>query len=96
MLWLLANKISGVFRRSWFSCMSVFMGGLDVTVPKTCSYSQGLVIAGLADLTRPAEKLSTSQSAVLTATGTVQMARFGAEPGGCVLFVMLCAESGCG
>lgn len=31
----------------------------------------GLVIAGLADMTRPAEKLSTSQSAVLTATGLV-------------------------
>lgn len=30
---------------------------------------QGLVFAGLADMTRPAEKLSTSQSAVLTATG---------------------------
>lgn len=30
---------------------------------------QGLVVAGLADMTRPAEKLSTSQSAVLTATG---------------------------
>lgn len=30
---------------------------------------QGLVMAGLADLTRPADKLSTSQSAVLTATG---------------------------
>lgn len=26
-------------------------------------------MAGLADMTRPAEKLSTSQSAVLTATG---------------------------
>ncbi|MGH0126755.1 UNVERIFIED_CONTAM: hypothetical protein FKN15_040409 [Acipenser sinensis] len=31
----------------------------------------GLVIAGLADMTRPAEKLSTSQSAVLTATGLI-------------------------
>ncbi|XP_043928296.1 mitochondrial pyruvate carrier 2-like [Protopterus annectens] len=31
----------------------------------------GLVIAGLADMTRPAEKLSTAQSAVLTATGVV-------------------------
>lgn len=31
----------------------------------------GLVIAGLADLTRPAEKLSTAQSAVLTATGVI-------------------------
>lgn len=31
--------------------------------------SQGLVMAGLADMTRPAEKLSTSQSGVLTATG---------------------------
>lgn len=34
-----------------------------------CSPLQGLVVAGLADMTRPAEKLSTSQSAVLTATG---------------------------
>ncbi|XP_041437924.1 mitochondrial pyruvate carrier 2-like isoform X2 [Xenopus laevis] len=31
----------------------------------------GLVIAGLADMTRPAEKLSTGQSAVLTATGLI-------------------------
>ncbi|XP_048855166.1 mitochondrial pyruvate carrier 2b [Brienomyrus brachyistius] len=31
----------------------------------------GLVMAGLADMTRPAEKLSTSQSAVLTATGFI-------------------------
>ncbi|XP_034779216.1 mitochondrial pyruvate carrier 2-like [Acipenser ruthenus] len=31
----------------------------------------GLVFAGLADMTRPAEKLSTSQSAVLTATGLI-------------------------
>ena len=30
---------------------------------------QGLVVAGLADFTRPAEKLSVSQSGVLTATG---------------------------
>uniref|UniRef100_A0A671T2T8 Mitochondrial pyruvate carrier n=1 Tax=Sinocyclocheilus anshuiensis TaxID=1608454 RepID=A0A671T2T8_9TELE len=34
-------------------------------------FTQGLVIAGLADMTRPAEKLSTSQSAVLTATGLI-------------------------
>lgn len=34
-----------------------------------CSPLQGLVVAGLADMTRPAEKLSTSQSAVLMATG---------------------------
>ncbi len=33
---------------------------------------QGLVGAGLADMTRPAEKLSTSQSAVLTATGEMK------------------------
>jgi len=31
----------------------------------------GLVIAGISDLTRPAEKLSTSQSAVLMATGAI-------------------------
>uniref|UniRef100_A0A3Q2USW0 Mitochondrial pyruvate carrier n=1 Tax=Haplochromis burtoni TaxID=8153 RepID=A0A3Q2USW0_HAPBU len=31
----------------------------------------GLVGAGLADMTRPADKLSTSQSAVLTATGLI-------------------------
>ncbi|XP_043928292.1 mitochondrial pyruvate carrier 2-like [Protopterus annectens] len=31
----------------------------------------GLVIAGLADLTRPADKLSTAQSGVLTATGFI-------------------------
>lgn len=30
---------------------------------------QGLVCAGLADMARPAEKLSTAQSAVLMATG---------------------------
>ncbi|KAM4558295.1 mitochondrial pyruvate carrier 2b [Odontesthes bonariensis] len=34
-------------------------------------FKWGLVFAGLADMTRPAEKLSTSQSAVLTATGLV-------------------------
>lgn len=37
---------------------------------------QGLVGAGLADMTRPAEKLSTSQSAVLTATGKMALNRF--------------------
>ncbi|XP_078514456.1 mitochondrial pyruvate carrier 2 [Lissotriton helveticus] len=31
----------------------------------------GLVIAGLADMSRPAEKLSTAQSGVLTATGLI-------------------------
>ncbi|KAM9321620.1 mitochondrial pyruvate carrier 2-like [Gastrophryne carolinensis] len=31
----------------------------------------GLVIAGLADMTRPAEKLSTGQSAVLMASGFI-------------------------
>ncbi|XP_076857614.1 mitochondrial pyruvate carrier 2b [Brachyhypopomus gauderio] len=34
-------------------------------------FKWGLVLAGLADLTRPADKLSTSQSAVLTATGLI-------------------------
>ncbi|XP_059198659.1 mitochondrial pyruvate carrier 2b [Centropristis striata] len=34
-------------------------------------FKWGLVAAGLADMTRPAEKLSTSQSAVLTATGLI-------------------------
>lgn len=34
-------------------------------------FKWGLVFAGLADMTRPAEKLSTSQSAVLTATGLI-------------------------
>lgn len=34
---------------------------------------QGLVVAGFADMTRPAEKLSTSQSAVLTATGKMRL-----------------------
>lgn len=34
-------------------------------------FKWGLVGAGLADMTRPAEKLSTSQSAVLTATGLI-------------------------
>ncbi|KAM9344117.1 mitochondrial pyruvate carrier 2b [Pholidichthys leucotaenia] len=34
-------------------------------------FKWGLVIAGFADMTRPAEKLSTSQSAVLTATGLI-------------------------
>ncbi|MPC08657.1 Mitochondrial pyruvate carrier 2 [Portunus trituberculatus] len=33
--------------------------------------AQGLVIAGLGDLTRPAEKLSASQSTALAATGTI-------------------------
>lgn len=32
-------------------------------------FLQGLVCAGMADMTRPAEKLSTAQSAVLMATG---------------------------
>ena len=32
---------------------------------------QGLVIAGLADVARPAEKLSFKQSGALAATGTV-------------------------
>lgn len=31
---------------------------------------QGLVVAGFSDLTRPPEKLSLSQSCVITATGT--------------------------
>lgn len=43
----------------------------QVTVNMTSFSLQGLVIAGLADMTRPAEKLSTSQSAVLTATGEI-------------------------
>ncbi|XP_026151707.1 mitochondrial pyruvate carrier 2b [Mastacembelus armatus] len=34
-------------------------------------FKWGLVMAGLADMTRPAEKLSTSQSFVLTATGLI-------------------------
>ncbi|KAI1899642.1 hypothetical protein AGOR_G00063880 [Albula goreensis] len=34
-------------------------------------FKWGLVLAGLADMTRPAEKLSTSQSLVLTATGLI-------------------------
>ncbi|XP_003961772.1 mitochondrial pyruvate carrier 2b [Takifugu rubripes] len=34
-------------------------------------FKWGLVVAGLADMTRPAEKLSLSQSAVLTATGLI-------------------------
>ncbi|KAA0715624.1 Mitochondrial pyruvate carrier 2 [Triplophysa tibetana] len=34
-------------------------------------FKWGLVMAGLADMTRPADKLSLSQSAVLTATGLV-------------------------
>lgn len=42
-------------------------------VSKVCSPLQGLVVAGLADMTRPAEKLSTSQSGVLTATGDVTL-----------------------
>lgn len=37
---------------------------------------QGLVAAGLADMTRPADKLSTSQSAVLTATGKMSSIDF--------------------
>ncbi|XP_041437926.1 mitochondrial pyruvate carrier 2-like isoform X1 [Xenopus laevis] len=46
------------------------------TGPKTVFFwapitKWGLVIAGLADMTRPAEKLSTGQSAVLTATGLI-------------------------
>ena len=39
-------------------------------VPKgILNISQGLVIAGLADVTRPAEKLSFKQSGALAATG---------------------------
>ncbi|XP_027879724.1 mitochondrial pyruvate carrier 2b [Xiphophorus couchianus] len=34
-------------------------------------FKWGLVMAGLADMTRPAEKLSPSQSGVLTATGLI-------------------------
>uniref|UniRef100_A0A3B3DBM2 Mitochondrial pyruvate carrier n=1 Tax=Oryzias melastigma TaxID=30732 RepID=A0A3B3DBM2_ORYME len=34
-------------------------------------FKWGLVMAGLADMTRPAEKLSLSQSCVLTATGLI-------------------------
>ncbi|XP_056285315.1 mitochondrial pyruvate carrier 2b [Pseudoliparis swirei] len=34
-------------------------------------FKWGLVAAGLADMTRPADKLSTSQSAVLLATGLI-------------------------
>jgi len=32
---------------------------------------QGLVVAGFSDMTRPPEKLSFSQSCVITSTGTV-------------------------
>ncbi|XP_040005176.1 mitochondrial pyruvate carrier 2b [Xiphias gladius] len=34
-------------------------------------FKWGLVVAGLADMTRPADKLSASQSGVLTATGLI-------------------------
>ncbi len=37
----------------------------------TCTHAQGLVIAGIADIARPAEKLSVRQSGALAATGTV-------------------------
>lgn len=47
---------------------------LDMLVFSKCfshisEFTQGLVMAGLADMTRPADKLSLSQSGVLTATG---------------------------
>ncbi|KAG7279516.1 hypothetical protein CRUP_035902 [Coryphaenoides rupestris] len=38
-------------------------------------FKWGLVMAGLADMSRPAEKLSLSQSGVLTATGTTRSRR---------------------
>lgn len=41
-------------------------------VQREISFLQGLVLAGLADMTRPADKLSTSQSGVLTATGEMR------------------------
>ena len=34
-----------------------------------CAHTQGLVVAGLADIARPAEKLSVMQSGALAATG---------------------------
>ncbi|XP_071993385.1 mitochondrial pyruvate carrier 2 isoform X2 [Engystomops pustulosus] len=48
----------------------------DLEGPKTVFFwapimKWGLVIAGLADMTRPADKLSPAQSAVLTATGLI-------------------------
>lgn len=39
-------------------------------------YLQGLVCAGLADMARPAEKLSTAQSTVLMATGKLKASIF--------------------
>lgn len=49
----------------WDSHLKLIINGVNTSV----SSLQGLVMAGLADMTRPADKLSTSQSAVLTATG---------------------------
>uniref|UniRef100_A0A8C0ERD7 Mitochondrial pyruvate carrier n=1 Tax=Bubo bubo TaxID=30461 RepID=A0A8C0ERD7_BUBBB len=50
--------------------------GFGLKGPKTVFFwapimKWGLVCAGMADMTRPAEKLSTAQSAVLMATGLI-------------------------
>ncbi|XP_077392634.1 mitochondrial pyruvate carrier 2b isoform X1 [Festucalex cinctus] len=57
------------------SCFTPF-SSISIQGPKTVffwapMFKWGLVAAGLADMTRPADKLSTSQSAVLTATGLI-------------------------
>lgn len=51
-------------------CERCLRRGHDFNIFEFSLYSfQGLVCAGMADMTRPADKLSTSQSAVLMATG---------------------------
>lgn len=47
-----------------------FTQGNDVIIPQALDiFLQGLVFAGIADLARPADKLSPSQSTALAATG---------------------------
>uniref|UniRef100_A0A673GFX7 Mitochondrial pyruvate carrier n=1 Tax=Sinocyclocheilus rhinocerous TaxID=307959 RepID=A0A673GFX7_9TELE len=47
--------------------------GKEITLLPQASYVQlsGLVVAGFSDMTRPPEKLSVSQSCVITATGII-------------------------
>ena len=49
---------------------------VHVTCVVCMRYIQGLVIAGIADVTRPAHKLSITQSGALAATGIIHVVLF--------------------
>ncbi|XP_039377588.1 mitochondrial pyruvate carrier 2 isoform X1 [Mauremys reevesii] len=69
-----SSQESTMSKSSSTLCEATFQDSADG--PKTVFFwapvmKWGLVCAGMADMTRPAEKLSTAQSAVLTATGLI-------------------------